>query len=509
MSYIFLKKYLLLAGLAFLPSLAWSQFVVPPAFRNAAEPQWNLTGTAKLTAATAPGLDAAGAGWLRLTENTRGQNGSALYTGATFSADQGVIVDFDYVMWMKTPSSNQAADGLSFYLYDASQGMAGSLAGGGLGYCGGQGGYLGVGFDAFGNFSTALSCTTAGASGQQPNAIVVRGPQSQRNAYVASANVPAMNNPNATQRPVDRSARIMLTPTGNAASPFLVSVLDGPSGAPVPVITNQLFPYAAPAQLSIGFSGSTGGDTQIHEVRLNRVAAPADIGIQTMLTSPASRRRGEDVSYVISVSNNNLRHSSLSAQIQDPSSAPHINDRMAELSDIRWTCTATGNGTTCPAAAGSGDFSNLGQYTLGLSGALQFSVQGKLAASAACGASICNTASIAFDDSVGYTDEDLSNNRSTSAAYVVDCVDPPIITPPKKTRPTHPHRRCLEPGPAVAVPAEPGPVHGAPRTQRLSARENSPQPTQGQQQSPLKKSVGFANGRPGSNNAPPVEKPTE
>ncbi len=438
MSFNYFKKHVLLAGIAFLPAIAWSQFVVPPAFRSASEPQWDLTGTAQLTAASPPGYDAVGAGWLRLTENTLFQNGSALYKGATFSAEEGVIIDFDYVMWMKSTSINLAADGLSFYLYDASKGMTGSKAGGDLGYCGGEGGYLGVGFDAFGYFSTDESC--GGAGGEEtvlvPNSIVVRGPLPDGNPFVANVSVPALNNPDVTARPVDRSARVILTPTGDAASPFLVSVLDGPSGAPVPVITNQPFPYAAPEQLSIGFSGATGGATQVHEVRLNSVSVPADVQIDLAMTSPSIRRKGDTVSYSLSVKNNTLSNSPLSAKIDVPASAPLINDRVDALVNKTWTCTATGADTSCPAASGSGDIADLGHYTMGQDGALNFVFQGEVDQNAACNASVGNSATIHFADDAGFVDQDLSNNRSSSAAFVVDCTAPPITVKPPHRIPT-------------------------------------------------------------------------
>lgn len=436
MSFNYFKKHVLLAGIAFLPAIAWSQFVVPPAFRNASEPQWELTGTAKLTAASPPGYDAVGSGWLRLNENIQTQNGSASYKGATFSAEEGVIVDFDYVMWMKHTPQNLAADGLSFYLYDASRGMNGSKAGADLGYCGGEGGYLGVGFDAYGYFSTTVSCGENISATRVPNTIGVRGPISQRNPLVASVNVPALNNPDATSRPTERSARIILTPTGDTNSPFLVSVLDGPLGAPIPVITNQPFPYAAPEQLSIGFSGSTGGATEIHELRLNSVAVPADVQIDLAMTSPSIRRRGDTVSYSLSVKNNTLSNSPLSAKIDDPASAPLINDRIDALVNKTWTCTATGADTSCPAASGSGDIADLGHYTMGQDGALNFVFQGEVDQNAACNASVGNTATIHFADDAGFVDQDLSNNRSSSAAFVVDCTEPPITLKPPHRIPT-------------------------------------------------------------------------
>ncbi|MDR2330685.1 MAG: hypothetical protein LBE58_13860 [Comamonas sp.] len=438
MSVNHLRKYLLTSGLVFLPAVAWSQFAVPPAFRNASEPQWRLTGSAQLTAATPPGYDPDGSGWLRLTENTVLQNGSASYTGATFSAVEGIVIDFDYVMWMRHPGNNLAADGLSFYLYDASLGMNGSNAGADLGYCGGQGGYLGVGFDAFGFFSTDASCGGPGGTNipRVPNTIAVRGPTSEGNPFVANASVPALSNPNATARPVDRSARIMLTPTGDTNSPFLLSVLDGPSGAPEPIITNQPFPYISPEQLSIGFSGSTGGATQVHEVRLNSVSVPADVQIDVAMTTPASRRLGETVMYSLSVKNNTLSNSPLSANIDDPASAPLINSRIPELINKTWTCTATGAGTSCPAASGSGDIADLGNYMMGQDGDLTFLFQGEVDPAATCDASVGNMASITFTDGIGFVDQDPSNNRSTSDAFVVDCSEPPIIiTPPAAPQP--------------------------------------------------------------------------
>ncbi|MCS4292062.1 hypothetical protein M2375_000257 [Comamonas sp. BIGb0152] len=421
---------LMLVALACAPLGAWSKFVVNPAFRNSSQPGWSLTGSAQLTAAVPPGYDPEGDGWLRLTENAVVQTGVTSYTGGSFSATEGVVIDFDYVMWMRNPAQNSAGDGLSFYLYDASKSMSGASSGGGLGYCGGDGGYLGIGFDSFGNFTPSSGCELSGGA-QSPNSIVVRGPLSTRNIYVAGVSVPALNEPTATARPAYRSARIILTPTGDNASPFLVSVEDGPAGALVPVITDQPFPFAAPDQLSIGFAASTGGATEVHEVRMNKAAATADVQIDNTMTSPASRRIGDLVSYSLKVKNNVFPNSILSAEIDDPASAPLVNDSIAELTDKTWTCTASGPGTTCPAASGSGDFSNLGNYTMGQGGELSFVFQGLLDSSATCDASIATTATVNFANTAGFTDQDLSNNRASSAAFVVDCSPLPPITVPK------------------------------------------------------------------------------
>ncbi|MEG2975152.1 MAG: hypothetical protein RR882_03610 [Comamonas sp.] len=436
MSLNFIIRKLLLATLASAPLGVWSQFVVEPAFRNSSQPGWSLTRSAQLTAAVPPGYDADGNGWLRLTQNARFQAGVTSYTGGSFSVSEGVVVDFDYVMWMRNPAQNAGGDGLSFYLYDASKSMSGASLGGGLGYCGGDGGYLGIGFDSYGNFTPSSRCATSGGA-WSPNSIVVRGPQSARNIYVAGVSVPALNDPTATARPEHRSARIILTPTGDNASPFLVSVEDGPAGMPVPVITSQPFPFAAPAQLSIGFAASTGGATEVHEVRMNKAAATADVQIDNTMTSPGSRRVGDLVSYALKIKNNVFPNSSLSAEIDDPASAPLVNDSIAELTGKTWTCTASGQGTTCPAASGSGDLSDLGNYTMGQGGELSFVFEGRLDTAAICGASITNTSTVNFANSAGFTDQDLSNNRASSAAFVVDCSSlPPVTVPTPKPIPS-------------------------------------------------------------------------
>ena len=88
---------------------------------------------------TAPSIDAAGSGWLRLTGVANNEKGLALDSGFSFAGNQPVVVRFNYVSWGGT-----GADGMTLFLYDSSTAspMAGAFTGGGLGYCGGAGGYL-------------------------------------------------------------------------------------------------------------------------------------------------------------------------------------------------------------------------------------------------------------------------------------------------------------------------------------------------------------------------------
>src|SRR6478752_2124377 len=151
---------------------AWGQFQVHGRFSGSApDAGWGLAGTAALTA---PAADAEGAGWLRLTGNATGAQGNARHTGGSFSAANGITLAFSYASW---GGGTPGADGITVYLYDATQTMAGALPGGGLGYCKGAGGYLALALDEYGNFSSpADNCSGGGGPGGAPQALVLRGP---------------------------------------------------------------------------------------------------------------------------------------------------------------------------------------------------------------------------------------------------------------------------------------------------------------------------------------------
>ena len=423
-----MKKRLSVAGLAFLPLMAWSQFALDPAFRNSTAPGWDIGYGARLTA---PAYDAEGNGWLNLSEGRGPGAGLASYTGGSFSSAEGVVVEFDYVMWRRIDQKDYPVDALAFFFHDASVDRFVAPEDAVGPFCGGVSSYLAVAFDPQGTTGENANCVhLAGPS----EVIVLRGPASSSLAYVASAEVTGLNDIKATERPDHRSARITLVPTGDVAAPFLVSVEDGPAGALKPIITNQPFPFAAPDQLSISFeSYMTGGEKDDHDIRLTKVATIADVQIENAMLSPDKRRRGEPVSYSLKVKNNIFPNSTLSASINNPASAPLINASMEALTSKTWTCTASGEGTRCPAASGSGDLINLGNYTLGQGGELSFVFEGRVAQAVACEASVGTTASVSFGDTAGFSDQDPSNNQASSASFVVDCSETsPGKAPPQR-----------------------------------------------------------------------------
>ncbi|SFV26419.1 MULTISPECIES: DUF11 domain-containing protein [unclassified Pseudoxanthomonas] len=424
---------ILAAGIA---GQANAQFKVNAPFRNSTESGWTFTGNDNagnndsgiLTGGY--GLivdgnntnDAVGNGWLRLSTDLPNQVGSARYTGGSFPSSQGVIVEFDYVAW-----SGTGADGISFYLYDANETMAGAIPGAGLGYCNGAGGYLGIGLDEFGNFSGQLPGVTGGCSalsgspGSTADRVVVRGPLSVNNVYVGGAAAPGgIDVPLTAVRPAADRARILLIPNGLGG--YRVTVALGQGGGALTTVLNALnFPYAAPANLRMGFGGSTGGLNNIHEVRGVVTSTPANITV-AKTTPSVTYLRGLEMSYSVTITNRDINP--VDAGIQAPTingaNAADILDTLpAQIANASWTCTASA-GSTCPAASGTGNLAFAGGYTLAPGGTLTFVINGTVSPTAACGATVTNTASADFSATDGFADLDPSDNMA-SASFTVQC----------------------------------------------------------------------------------------
>ena len=309
--------------------------------------------------------DPVGNGALRFTNGQpygHGENG-AIVSGTTFNAGQGVHITFKAVTYRGDSggAGGDGADGLSFYLIDASQAYTtpGNGIWNGIGSWGGSlaytcsnanppfdglvGGYIGLGIDEYGNFLNGVNLepgapntgrlgdNTALGYGYVPERIGLRGFGSvswaylnsidqtdypaaltvaQRQAavqntcrtgtlwsYVAPANPVNTNVPIADYAPII-GAQVILPTTGPGAiqianeaaqtRPDGVSIQnvflydlkitqDGllslaysaNGGAFANVITNQNITATngpLPGLLRFGFAGSTGGDTNVHEI---------------------------------------------------------------------------------------------------------------------------------------------------------------------------------------------------------------------------------------------------
>ena len=387
-----------------------AQFKVTQSFSSTTAPGWTLTGNAFLTA---PSIDPAGSGWLRLTAAANFEKGVALYTGGSFAGAQPLVIKFNYVSWGGT-----GADGISLFLYDSTQDMSGAQDGGGLGYCQGAGGYLGIGLDEYGNFSTGDRCTSGGPA-FSPDSLVIRGPIGTGNPYVTGIAVPGgVDVPSVSTRPPARTVLVTLMPL--LPTGFSVSAEYQPaSGQPYQTLFSGVsFPYTPPASLSVGISGSTGGSTNVHEVQELTVSSPDDL--QVVMTGPANIAPGNAVSYQITVTNNGPTAITL------PDSPTITDDLDPALEGASWTCVASAGAACSSAGTGALDDSSL---ALPVNGTATYTVSGTLSPGATCGSQITSSATGDFGATSRFTDFNPSNNTS-SVATTVNCAGLTLIANP-------------------------------------------------------------------------------
>jgi Bacterial lectin len=281
-----------LAGLvAAPPALAGPQTLLNDAFTGSAtsSPVMGLgsTGLPCLTAGTdtsatpvagcnLPTPDAPGAGALRLT-NAAAQQGSALLFNTSIPTSQGLAITFDQYQY-----GGGGADGINFVVAAAPpQPTTIGQFGGHLGYSGGSAapagdglpnGYLGVGFDTFGNYGRT-SFDGSGCSGvdyptasdsSQPNEVSVRGPGNATAGYclVSSSGALAFALRGSARVDAKRSVQIVLDP---GASTYTVGI-DPAGGTTYQTVTSGSLPLPIPPRVTFGFVGSTGDVTDIHEI---------------------------------------------------------------------------------------------------------------------------------------------------------------------------------------------------------------------------------------------------
>lgn len=288
---------------------AAAQFPYLGTFKNAASPGLVISGSARLTAAA--GIDAPGNGYLRLTENINNSIGYA-YAEDSFPSNYGLTVRFEFFDWKVGATATNQADGLCFFLFDASvNSFRPGGIGGALGYAqyyatpGMAKAYLGVSLDEFGNFSSPSDGNKNGGPGQRRGSVVIRGPGNGRGAtdYMYQTGVVASDPPyNAgflgfAQRYPDstsanwRRLQIILTP-GSSLGPALgykITVIMHKGGTPVTPVTlidNVDYPFVAPAQLQFGLAASTGSISNYQEIRNLSVEPTATASLLAPTAAP-------------------------------------------------------------------------------------------------------------------------------------------------------------------------------------------------------------------------------
>lgn len=268
--------------------------------------------TASTQANTIFGGEAALAGGvLRLTTNQLNQRGY-VYIDVPFPSVYGLKVEFEFFMY-----GGSGADGLTMFLFDAAtSSFSPGGFGGSLGYAqregqpGLTGAYLGLGFDAFGNYGNVIEGKVGGFFGGNtelyPNSIILRkggvgilgyefftgkitqDPPSGANDLALDVNYrfPLSSGGQGSQRVTDRNQvgyrKVFLElephPSGVGYLVKLEMEVTTEAGKPrlVTIFPDIHFPYQAPENLKIGFAGSTGGMTNFHEIRNLIVSVSAD-----------------------------------------------------------------------------------------------------------------------------------------------------------------------------------------------------------------------------------------
>ena len=242
--------------------------------------------------------DAAGQGFLRFTDAVQDQ-ASAIVYDTNLPTAQGLTITFKQYQWGGEGISGWGgADGISFFLAAAPpQPTVLGPSGGALGYTsyfgadGLPGGWLGIGLDAFGNFSNTDFespgvCTIPAWAGAAPNQIVVRGPGFGTEGYclLSSSIELGANNPvgefgaqlsGPDRASSERSIQVIIDP---ALGTYTVNI-DPAGGSDFVLATSGPLPSSyynpetgavvagIPPRITFGFAASTGSATDIHEIR--------------------------------------------------------------------------------------------------------------------------------------------------------------------------------------------------------------------------------------------------
>nr|WP_262917718.1 PKD domain-containing protein [Cognataquiflexum rubidum] len=236
-------------------------------------------------------------GALRLTDAINEQNGY-IYIDIPFSSTYGIKAEFEYFSY-----GGNGADGIVAFLFDAETPIFNTGGfGGSLGYAqrGNQVGlsraYLGIGFDEFGNFGTTQEGKNGGFAGigesLVPNSIVIRGPGNGLSGYgfvvgrktmlpgndglrpsdqfPISSGGPGTNRVTDPNLPGYRKVFLDLQPDPFGDGYFLTVKMLVSTEANNPrmvTIFDRPYDFPAPPNLKIGFTASTGGLNNIHEIR--------------------------------------------------------------------------------------------------------------------------------------------------------------------------------------------------------------------------------------------------
>lgn len=248
-------------------------------------------------------------GYLQLTDADYYRVGDVLFNRA-LPANGGIQITFDQYQYggsnpLGTPAGG--ADGIGFFLVDGAAELTETGASGGsLGYAqktdapGVNNGYLGVGLDAYGNFSNdgegrGTGCSTPSpfpSDSVTPDSVVARGPGDGLLGYCfldANTSLPGSLRVDTTDpAAAERTVRITVTPNPN---PVVTVEIDFNDGTGFHTVLSYALPTPLPPTFKFGLSASTGGATDVHLIRtvsVNSVVPLPEINLvkQVPITNP-------------------------------------------------------------------------------------------------------------------------------------------------------------------------------------------------------------------------------
>jgi uncharacterized repeat protein (TIGR01451 family) len=300
--------------------------------------------------------DPSGQGALRLTDNENNQASFVIITQAVPTSG-GVQATFDLYSYGGT-----GADGIGFLVLDgtAAAPTTSGANGGSFGYaqkvgtgcCDSVGianGYFGIGFDEYGNYQNPTE-GRVGGPGAVPESVGIRGygnASTTQYNYVTgtAANFgigQSIDVRTSAVRPTKKNVRLTVSPGGliKVDIDFTGTQTNYVSVIPSFNITTVAGQPALPTSLRFGFSGSTGGSTNFHEIQ-NFVATgnPPQLSIAKVATTP-SFTGNQNGAYTITVSNSSLAGpTTQSVQVVD--TLP-VGETYVSATGTNWLCSVSG-----------------------------------------------------------------------------------------------------------------------------------------------------------------------
>ncbi|MDD2799673.1 MAG: gliding motility-associated C-terminal domain-containing protein [Bacteroidales bacterium] len=274
---------------------------------------------------TSSHIDPVGDGWLRLTSDEQNQKGFAI-VNQPFSSTNGVLIDMEFVIWRTHPDGFGGADGFSIFLYDAAvSNFSMGGFGGSLGYAqrtiegvpehGLIGGFVGIGFDEYGNYSNFSEARDGGLGfGRTPNTIGIRGPGDKASNWFNGYSWLTGNSSlgfdlqagQTNARPSDtshyRRVQLEITPLPDKQYSITVRMMTQKNGTFTTVLPAYTLPTLPPAMLKLGLAASTGQSINVHEIRNLIITSAGGIRARKSVDKTFAKV-GDELNYSIDVFN--------------------------------------------------------------------------------------------------------------------------------------------------------------------------------------------------------------